>query len=305
MVKLKDSVEYAIFRILKFPLLFLPRKIGLVVGTLFGCLVYCVDKKHRQIAFSNLNIALGTQLSSLEIKRIAKSSFKHFGRTLVDILKIRRLSPDEINRLMIVEGEEHLRKSLRLEQGALLFSAHFGNWEIASAFLSQKGKLNVIARYLDNKSLEEELSGIRRGFGATVIYKHQAARSILRALRANEMVAVLIDQNVIRSQAVFVDFFGKPAATTPSLAAFYLKTRAPLIPVFCFPASHRKYHLQIHEPLEIALTGEEKTDVLKITQLCTKIIQAQIEKYPEFWFWFHNRWKTRPEEDKGSFKEET
>lgn len=305
MVKLKDSIEYAIFKIIKFSLLFLPRKIGLAVGKLIGYLVYCIDKKHRQIAFSNLNTAFSTQFSSTEIKRIAKSCFRHFGRSLVDILKIGRLCPEEINRLMIVEGEEHLRDSFRLKRGALLFSAHFGNWEIASAFLSQKGKLSVIARYLDNKPLEKELSGIRRGFGATVIYKHQAARSILRALQANEMVAVLIDQNVIRSQAIFVDFFGKPAATTPSLAAFYLKTRAPLIPVFCFPASHRKYHLQIHEPLEIALTGEENTDVLKITQLCTKIIQTQIEKYPEFWFWFHNRWKTRPEEDKGSFKVET
>ncbi len=305
MVKLKDSAEYAIFQILKFPLLFLPRKIGLLVGTLFGYLVYCFDKKHRQIAVSNLNTAFDTQLSSTEIKKIAQACFKHFGRTFVDILKIRRLSPDEINRLMIVEGEEHLRKSFRLGQGVLLFSAHFGNWEIASAFLSQKGKLSVIARHLDNEPLEEELSRIRRGFGAKVIYKHQAARSILRALRANEMVAVLIDQNVIHSQAVFVDFFGKPAATTPSLAAFYLKTRAPLIPVFCFPASHRKYYLQIHEPLEIVLTGEEKTDVLKITQLCTKIIQNQIEKYPEFWFWFHNRWKTRPEKDKGSIEKET
>jgi KDO2-lipid IV(A) lauroyltransferase len=305
MAKLKDSVEYAIFKILEFLLLFLPRKIGLAVGALSGCLVYGVDKKHRQIALSNLNTALGTQLSSFEIKRIAKSCFKHFGRAFVDILKIRRLSPKEINRLMIVEGEEHLRESFRLGRGILLFSAHLGSWEIASAFFSQKGKLSVIARHLDNKSLEEELSGIRKAFGATVIYKHQAARSILRALQANEMVALLIDQNVIRSQAVFVDFFGKPAATTPSLAAFYLKTRAPLIPVFCFPASGQKYYLQIQKPLEIALTGEEKTDVLKITQLCTKIIQSQIEKHPEFWFWFHNRWKTRPEEDKGSCEEET
>lgn len=305
MIKLKDWIEYAIFKILKFPLLFLPRRISLAVGALFGYSVYWVDKKHRQIAFSNLNTAFGTQLSSIEIKRIAKSCFKHYGRAFVDILKIRRLNPDEINGLMIVEGEEHLRKSSRQGRGILLFSAHFGNWEIASAFLSQKGKLNVIARHLDNKSLEEELSRIRKSFGAAVIYKHRAARSIMRALKANEMVAILIDQNVIRSQAVFVDFFGKSAATTPSLAAFYLKTRAPLIPVFCFPASRQKYYLQIQKPLEITLSGEEKTDVLKITQLCTKIIQDQIEKYPEFWFWFHNRWKTRPEEDKRNFKEET
>jgi KDO2-lipid IV(A) lauroyltransferase len=302
MAKLKDWIEYTMFKILKLPLFLLPRKICLSLGTLFGRLFYHLDKKHRQIAFSNLDTALGTQLPPFEIKRIVKSCFEHFGRAFVDILKIRWMSREKIKRLMIVEGEEHLRKSLRLRKGALLFSAHFGNWEIAPALLSQKGKLNVIARLLDNESLEEELSRIRERFGATVIYKHQAARSTLRALKANEMVAILIDQNVIRSQAVFVDFFGKPAATTPSLAAFFLKTQAPLIPVFCFPASHQKYYLQIQEPLKIALTGEEKTDVLKITQLCTKIIQNQIQNYPEFWFWFHNRWKTRPEEEERNFR---
>jgi len=295
MAKLKDSIEYTIYKILKLPLFFLPRKICLSLGTLFGRLLYHLDKKHRHITFSNLNTAFGTQLSPSEIKRIAKSCFEHFGRTLVDILKIGNTWREEINRFVDVEGEEHLRKSLRLGRGVLLFSAHFGNWEIASAFLSQRGKLNVIARPLDNESLEQELSRIRERFGATVIYKHQAARSILRVLKANEMVAILIDQNVIRSQAVFVDFFGKPAATTPSLATFFLKTQAPLIPVFCFPTSHQKYCLQIQEPLKAALTGEEKTDVLKITQLCTKIIQNQIQNCPEFWFWLHDRWKTRPE----------
>jgi len=305
MPKLKDSIEYTMFKILKIPLFLLPRKICLAVGTVFGRLFYHADKKHRQTTFSNLNTAFGNQISEFEIKRIAKSCFEHFGRTFVDILKIGSMRQEEINRFVVVEGEEHLKKSLHLGRGALLFSAHFGNWEIAPAFLSQKGKLNVIARLLDNEPLEKELSKIRKGFGATVIYKHQAARSILQALRANEMVALLIDQNVIRSQAVFVDFFGKPAATTPSLAAFFLKTQAPLIPVFCFPTSHQKYYLQIQEPLKIALSGEEKTDVLKITQLCTKIIQNQIQNCPEFWFWLHNRWKTRPEEEETNFKEET
>lgn len=298
-------MEYVIFKVLELPLFFLPRRISLSLGTLLGRLLYHSDKKHRQIAYANLNTALGIQLSENEIKKIAKSCFQHYGRAFVDIIKIHRMRRDDIHRLMIVEGEERLQKSLGLGRGVLLFSAHFGNWEIAPAYLSQKGMLNVIARPLDNSSLESELSGIRKGFGAKVIYKHRAVRSTLRALEANEMVAILIDQNVIRSQAVFVDFFGKPAATTPSLAAFFLKTRAPLIPVFCFPASHQKYYLQIQEPLKITLTGEEKIDVLKITQLCTKIIQNQIQKYPEFWFWFHNRWKTRPEKEKRNFKEGT
>ncbi len=305
MARFKDSTEFAFFKIMKLLVSFLPRTICLTLGGFVGRLLYHVDKKHRQIALLNLKTALGDQISSSELKRTAKSCFKHFGCAFVDILKIRYLSRDKINRLLIVEGEEHLQESLLQRNGALLFSAHFGNWEIAAAFLSRMGKLNVIARPLDNISLEKELRTIRTRLGAKVIYKHQAARPLMRALKANEMVAILIDQNVIRSQAVFVDFFGKPAATTPSLASFFLKTQAPLIPVFCYPASRRRYHLNIHKPLEIKLTGNEGTDVLKITQLCTKIVQNQIGKNPNYWFWFHNRWKTRPEGDENILKEAT
>jgi KDO2-lipid IV(A) lauroyltransferase len=107
----------------------------------------------------------------------------------------------------------------------------------------------------------------------------------------------LIDQNVLRQQAVFVDFFGKKAATTPSLASFSLRTKAPLIPIFCYPTSSHAYHLKIFSPLSTTLGGNYHQEVLKITQICTKIIETQIRKNPDYWFWFHNRWKTRPEEE--------
>jgi len=138
---------------------------------------------------------------------------------------------------------------------------------------------------------------MRTTLGAEVIYKQQAAKRILQSLRAKEIVVILIDQNVLRSQAVFVDFFGKPAATTPSLAAFFLRTKSPLLPAFCYPTSSNTYHIEILQPLQIDLSDEYDQDVLKITQICTKIIESQIRKNPYHWLWFHNRWKTRPENE--------
>ena len=209
---------------------------------------------------------------------------------------------ERIQRFISVEGTEHIEKALQGGKGALIFSAHLGNWEMATALVSQIGKVNVIARPLDNRRLEDELLQIRKKLGATVIHKQQAARPILRALNDNEMVAILIDQNTVRNQAVFVDFFGKRAATTPSLAAFFLKTESPLIPVFCYPIQRGKYQLKILPPVKPLITGDEEQDVLKITQLCTKIIQNQIQENPNIWLWFHDRWKTRPEEEGRSEK---
>ena len=294
---IQEKKEFFGFRILKVLFFLLPRPFCLAIGKAFGHLVYHIDRKHRQIALSNLNIAFGSRISIAKKKRIAKSSFRHFGGVFADIIKIQHVKQDKIRRSLSIEGTEHLENALLQGKGVLIFSAHFGNWEIATALVSHIGKVNVVARPLDNMLLEKEILQIRKKLGASVISKQQAARPILRALMANEIVAILIDQNTVRDQAVFVDFFGKSAATTPSLAAFFLKTGAPIVPVFCHPTQGGGYHVMIQESLGIDMTGEEEQDILKITQLCTKIIQNQIQENPKVWLWFHNRWKTRPENE--------
>ena len=114
-----------------------------------------------------------------------------------------------------------------------------------------------------------------------------------KQLAQNKILGLIADQNAARN-GVFIDFFGKKAATTPSLATFFIRTGSPIIPIFCYPVSSHRYHIKIMDPVRISLTGNHTNDVLKITQLCTKIIEAQIRKNPSFWLWFHNRWRTQP-----------
>jgi len=297
MANLKELSEFLIFQIAKASLSILSRKICLSLGQTLGLAFYYLDKRHRLIALSNLKTAFGKELSASELKGIARNSFMHFGKTFMDIIKLPHLGEKKRNALINVEGEENLHKALREKKGALVFSAHYGSWEIVPFFLAKKGNLSVIARPLDNKLLEKELLKLRTSQGSNVIYKHRATKKILQSLREKEMVAFLIDQNVLRQHAVFVDFFGKKAATTPSLAAFFLRTKSPLIPLFCYPTSSHAYNIKIFSPLSITMGGNYNQEVLKITQICTKIIEIQIRKNPEYWFWFHNRWKTRPEEE--------
>jgi KDO2-lipid IV(A) lauroyltransferase len=295
MTRFRENIEFLGFQILMIPFLILPRYFCLAIGDALGCLIYRVDRKHRQIAHTNLRIAFGDRYSDAEIGKLARASFRHFGRVFADIIKVRHMKEDKILKLLSIKGAENLEKALMKNKGVLIFSAHLGNWEMATAPVSRIGKVNVIARPLDNRLMERELLYRRKKWGARVIYKKNAARAVLRALAANQMVAILIDQNTVRNQAVFVDFFGKTAATTPSLAAFFLKTGAPIVPIFCYPLHNGRYHVRIHPALEISVNGQEEEDILKITQLCTKIIQNQIQENPKIWLWFHNRWKTRPE----------
>lgn len=295
MVNLKNLLEYILFRAAKMVLAILPRRLCLLKGRMLGRFFFYLDKSHRSLAISNLNSAIGGEISQQELKRIAKNSFLHFGQFLIDLIKLSSFR--EKRKLLSIEGEENIRKAIQAGKGALLLSAHYGNWEIAPFLISKIGKLNVIARSLDNNLLERELLKLRTSMGAKVIYKHLATRQVLRSLRANEMVAILIDQNVLQDEAVFVDFFGKKAGTTPSLATFFIRTGSPIIPIFCYPISSHKYHIKILEPIQIPLTGNHTHDVLKITQLCTKIIETQIRKNPSFWLWFHNRWRTQPRKE--------
>ncbi len=294
---MKKSVDYLIFLLFKLIqgiIFLLPRRFCLALGRLLGFFFYVCDRRHRHIALSNLSLSLGNDHSLKSLKSLARGSFSHFGEVILDLIKFSTLKEHKKALLIDVDGAEYIQNALLEKKGALLFTAHFGNWEIAPYYVSQLGALKVMARPLDNVFLEKELLKMRLDLGEDVIYKHKAAREVLRALRKNAMVAILIDQNVLDSEAVFVDFFAKAAGTTPSLATFHLRTQAPIIPVFSTPTSTHTFHIKILPPVKIPLSGDREQDVLKITQICTKIIENQIRDKPIFWLWFHNRWKTRP-----------
>ena len=293
-----DFIEFGLFCFLGLLTRLLPRRACLWTGQTLGNLAFRVDRKHRRLALANLEKALGREAGPAERRRIARDSFRHFGRVTADTLKWTRLKAARRQELLKVEGDEHIRRALRGGRGVIVFSAHFGNWEVAAQAIAKLGPLNVVARPLDNPLIEARLAKFRNRLGAKVIPKFQAAKPILQALRRNEIVAILIDQNVLRREAIFVDFFGLAAATTPGLASFYLRTRSPLIPVFCHPAPHCSYLVRIGPPLLFEPGGESDQDVLKITQASTKMIEAEIRRKPGLWFWFHNRWKTRPETEK-------
>ena len=294
MTGFKKAAEFVAFRALSGFFFVVPRKVCLGLARVLGLLFFHLDGPHRRIALANLRTAFGRELSESKRYAIAREAFVNFTRTLVDLLKLASWSRDRIQRLLTVEGRESLSRALGRGKGVLVVTCHFGNWEMVPVPISEMAPLWAVTRFLDNPFLEKRLFGLRTRLGTRIIYKDRAARQVLQVLHAGEVVIILIDQNVLRIQAVFVDFFGKLAGTTPALAAFHLRTGAPIVPAFCYPERGGRYRIKVFPAVELGPEGRNEADVLKITQTCTKIIESQIRQFPECWLWFHERWKSRP-----------
>ncbi len=297
----RDRLELALFRLGAGMLALLPRGVSTALGRFLARLYVRLGRSRRRILFENL-VSAFPEKSGAEIARIARKSAESLGAAFVEFLEVSVMSEGQIRGRIRVVGEEHLREARERGRGVFLLSAHFGGWELGAIRAGLLGEpICPVVRPLDNPLLEEELARRRTRFGNRLIDKNDATRDILRALRSNRTVAILVDQNVLEREAVFVPFFRRLAATTPSLALFQLKTEAPVVPVFTWPEGGGRYRLEFERPIwaeEFRAPGLDRDEaVRRATARYTEATEAAIRKAPEAWLWLHNRWRTRPQNE--------
>lgn len=241
----------------------------------------------------NLHLAF-PKLTESRRRQLALKAFQQAGRTVVEMLWSASLDDRTLEEIAVFEGREHLDAAIASGRGALITSAHFGNWEFIGVTLAHLGvPMNVIARPIDDPQVEEVLQRLRTRPGTRVIHKENAVRASLRALRAGEVVAVLIDQNTLPSEASFVPFFGQTAATTRVSALLHLRTGAPVLMLLCVPEGDR-YRFVI-EPLDATGISTDADDAVeKLTAAMTAHIERHIRRCPDAWLWIHDRWRSRP-----------
>lgn len=296
----RDRAELLLYRGAVAALGLLPRGAGVSLGRWTALAYLRISSRRRRVVLANLTAAF-PEKSPQEIERLARDSVRSFGAVFIDSLTIARAGTEALASRVSVVGREHYDRARALHRGVLLMSAHLGGWELGAMLGGILGEPIVpIVRPLDNPLLEEELARLRTRFGNRLIAKRAAARDILKTLRANEAVAILIDQNVVAREAVFVPFFGRLAATSPAVALFQLKTGAPVVPVFVWPEANGRYRVELEPPVfadEFASDGsraDRDAAVAKATARYTEITEAAIRRDPAAWLWMHDRWRTRP-----------
>ena len=271
----------------------LPDAVVRQAGALLGLAFYALDRVHRRVAETNLATAFPRR-SAADRRTITRAMFVHFGRLLLELLKFSTLDEAGMRRRIEFAGREHAESAYAQGKGVLFVTGHFGFWEIhAIGHGLELQPIGVLARALDNPYLNDLLERVRGRTGNFVIYRQGAVRKVLRALGAGQGVAMLIDQHMHSPDAIYVDFFERPAATTAMLAALALRTGAPVVPVFALPLPGGRYRLIYEHP--VAPPDEDSPDAIReFTQRCTDVLEMYVRRHPSQWLWMHRRWRDAP-----------
>ncbi len=259
------------------------------VGAGFGLLAYALSRRYRRIAMQNLLRAF-PEWSPAQARATTKRVFRNFGVALAEFLKAPSMSRAEIEKRLQVVGLEHLESALAQGKGVLLITGHFGNWELMARYLCMLGyPIWVIARHTEDPATTDLITLLRERSGYKVIMRDQAVRPVLKALRANEMVGILPDQN---AGDVFIEFFGQKAGSVAGPAVFHLRTGAPLVPLFNVRLPGDYHRVEILPPMQFEATGDLNADSERIMQALNDVLEEYVRRYPDQWLWLHDRWKS-------------
>jgi KDO2-lipid IV(A) lauroyltransferase len=294
-----DKLNDTTFRIIKsfFYLLgSLSRAQARRLSDLLGRLWFQVDFRHRRVALDNLTRAFGREKKPSEIQSIARRMFKNLILILFEIGWSLHLRPQDYDKYFTIKnfysGSEESQKS----KGVLILTGHVGNWELLPTVSAMAGQTaNVLYRPMDYDPLERFFAENRTRFGAKLISKDGSLLRVFKALKRQESVVMLLDQNVGWHKGVFVDFFGRRACTSYGLAFIALKTSAPVVPVFVVRNKDGvSFTAEIGPEITLVKTGDQQKDLEENTQRYNDALEAIIRRHPDQWFWVHRRWKTRP-----------
>lgn len=255
----------------------------------------CSFRKLRRTGEINLQLAF-PDLSSEERRRLLLAAFENLGRLLAVFSRFSQSKGDDLKNLIDCQGLDHLQAAMQKRRGVILFTGHLGAWELTSFGLSLfEYPLSFLVRPIDNPKIEAMIDRARTSHGNRTIDKTSAAREMLQILRDAGTLGILVDLNTLDREAIFVDFFGRPASTTFIVAKLALRTGAEVLPVFApWDQQRKRIKLIIDEPLRIERSGDEDEDVRRLTQQYTRVVEDYVSRYPDQWLWIHRRWKTRP-----------
>jgi KDO2-lipid IV(A) lauroyltransferase len=273
----------------------LPIERAIRVGAAVGAMAMAVDRGNRRIALRNLAIAFPDRDNASRLG-ILRDAYRNFGRMAAEWVHFFDLDRSNIEHYVTYGGLGYWEEAIRISggRGILILTGHFGNFELLSGAHSVYGnRCAIVQRPNRNPLIDAAVTARRERFGNRAIPRRGAARTILRLLRDDWMVAIPLDLDT--RHGVFADFFGLPAATSDALARIAMATGAPVLPAFMLREGASARHQITFLPVIDLARGEERVAAVREnTQRFTTVIETMVREHPDHWNWIHRRWKTRP-----------
>lgn len=258
---------------------------------------YCLARKQRKAALESLIIAFGEEKSLKELEQIAKDCFTFIAKGGVELIYLMD-RPALLKHRVHLAGRHHLEGALAKGRGVILVSAHFGNFPLLLARLSLEGyKAAGIMRQMRDSRVENFFLAKRNKLNIKTIYSQPRKACVdmsIQSLRNNELLFIPIDQN-FGTAGVFVDFFGRKAATATGPVVLAQRTGAALVPCFILRQKDDTHKIIFEPEIELEEKNTPRETIIANIQKLTNIIEAYIRKYPAEWGWVHRRWKSKPE----------
>jgi KDO2-lipid IV(A) lauroyltransferase len=263
----------------------------LVTG--LAALWYRLDTRHRRITLRNLEFAYGRELTPEARERLAREVFRQFVRFGFETLELLLAPLSHIRRKVIIHGQEHLAAALAQGRGAIAIAAHAGNWEYTVLGYALKyGPQVVVGRELEHPLGQRLARYLRERGGNRMIAKQRGLKEILRHLKQNYIVGIVIDQNTATAEGLLVDFFGHPARTTP-VASLLARRGVPVLPTLSRRLPGGRHLMVIFPPLPMEKTADAQADIQRHLARQNRVIEAWVRAEPSQWLWLHRRWKNQ------------
>ncbi|MFW5855718.1 MAG: lysophospholipid acyltransferase family protein [Bacillota bacterium] len=287
---MKNLILYLIYRIFTLLVLIFPTSLKKSLGRGFGKLAYKITPGRRQIAAENIKRALPAK-SQKEIDKMVKAVYDNLGKVMVEFILLKKLDKNNLKNLVEIEGENHLKRAANSEEGVIIYSAHFGNWEWLASILALKGyKLSAIAQEQSNKLFNKKVNQIRKEKGIEIIPKGVSVRNVYKKLKDGECVFILGDQNAGK-KGWKMQFFNLDTSAYNGAVKLAQKTGARIVPAFIARKGWLNFKITIHPSLQVNKSADNKK-LKGILQELLSITENTIKENPEQWFWLHRRWKT-------------
>ena len=286
-----DYLLFIIYKIFKFIVLLLPKFLVKIFLNMLSSVIYFVNKEHKFYAKQNLDFVYGDKISESRKQEIIKNSYKNLIYNLYDFIESQTLDLDELEKKVTVENEHVLVDAIQNNKKIILVSAHYGNWEYVTSYVSLKYKaVTVVGRKMNNKYFNEDMEKGRGRHNSEMLYKANSAKGLMKALRNDKMIGLVTDQHIDPKKGAIIDFLGHKAPHVDSSARLAIKFDAVIIPLFVEMNGFRDYTIKICDPINHK-DYEGENQIQNMIQEEANVMSKQILEKPDLWFWQHRRFK--------------